>query len=100
MKTVPMVRDSDGKTADVHPAEVENWRKAGWSTLKPQRAPETELEARETGAGWFAVFKGDVKIEGAKAMRAADAEAFTAMSAKERAAHVANEVSDEYWRSW
>lgn len=28
--TVAMIRTADGKTADVHPDEVENWSRAGW----------------------------------------------------------------------
>ena len=31
--TVPMVRE-DGKTADVHPDEVENMKLYGWSVVK------------------------------------------------------------------
>lgn len=91
MKTVLMVRNDDGKTADVHPDEVENWRRAGWATVKPARA-ESDLEARESSPGWFHVYKGDAKIQGVGAMRAEDAAAFNTMTPSERAAHVAGEI--------
>lgn len=31
IRTIPMIRVDDGKTADVHPDEVENWKPHGWA---------------------------------------------------------------------
>lgn len=43
--TVPMVRIDDGKTADVHPAEVENWQATGWA-LVPRPAETKDAPAK------------------------------------------------------
>lgn len=37
-QTIKMVRESDGKEADVHPAEVENFRKGGYVEARPEKA--------------------------------------------------------------
>jgi hypothetical protein len=34
--TVPMFNPDTGKTADVHPDEVENWRRAGWRVVESE----------------------------------------------------------------
>lgn len=45
---VHMIRESDGKTADVHPAEVENYRAGGF---EPIATPEEAAEAAGSLAG-------------------------------------------------
>lgn len=48
--TVPMIRHEDGKTADVNPDEVENWRAFGWTEAAPAVADgggyPTDVEMR------------------------------------------------------
>jgi len=39
MPTVPMTHMDTGKTADVHPDEVANWRKDGWRESAPPPPP-------------------------------------------------------------
>lgn len=44
-QTIRMVRESDGKTADVHPAEVENFKLGGYVEVTPAKAetPKTPI---------------------------------------------------------
>lgn len=60
MNTIPMVRDRDGKLADVHPDEVKNMD--GWSLLKSPLVEEDETDGPEgtaltvgkgPGGKWF-----------------------------------------------
>lgn len=37
MNTVPMTRD--GKKADVHKSEVDNWKAAGWTVVETKAEP-------------------------------------------------------------
>jgi hypothetical protein len=39
MKTIPMKRNEDGKTADVHPDEVDNMKAVGFEEVKPAKKP-------------------------------------------------------------
>ena len=43
-KTVAMVEYDTGKTADVHPAEVENWKASGWREAEAMKAAD-KIEA-------------------------------------------------------
>lgn len=55
IRTIPMIRADDGKTADVHPDEVENWTPFGWAIdearilLAREEAERREREAAEKG---------------------------------------------------
>lgn len=46
------------------------------------------LEARDVGRGWFKIHRGDVVVETTGAMRKDDADAFNALSDKEKEAHI------------
>lgn len=62
-----------------------------------EAAPENKVatyEARETGRGWFAIFKDGVEVEALKKVRHEEASAFNAMTDEEKAAHVAAELAE------
>lgn len=53
--TTKMQRPSDGKTADVHPDEVENMRAHGWRIVDVQTAPLPVVEGADIPSGWTAL---------------------------------------------
>lgn len=46
IRTIPMIRVDDGKTADVHPDEVENWTPFGWAIDEARIQAQLEEDAR------------------------------------------------------
>jgi hypothetical protein len=57
--TVPMVHVDSGKTADVHPAEVDNWASHGWRVVTQAAEPgadDDNDELRHLRAEYQATF--------------------------------------------
>ncbi len=50
--TIKMQRPSDGKTADVHPDEVDNMRMHGWRIVEAETAPVSVLAVVDIPPEW------------------------------------------------
>jgi hypothetical protein len=83
VRTAPEDKEIEYVPADSRKADIND-------TWQPGK-----YEAKETGAGWFAIFKDDVELDGLKKFRADEAGKFNAMSSQEKAEHVAEELAKD-----
>jgi hypothetical protein len=79
IRTVPMIRADDGKTADVYPDEVENWRPHGWEIDEARVQAQAEEAARlKREAEEKARAEAERKVAEEDAMRKAEEDAAAA----------------------